>query len=531
MADINNNDIWIDVETLAKLKNITRRAVRLALNQNKYEYKVENIRGGKTYKIKLSTLEEELQLKYFQEYFDDYKTCENEVIELSNLNIKQEKLISENQRKIALAKYDLIYAWLDLRKEYKRDKLKTNGNIPDKEFLRLYNTGMFQEEICKILGKVSIGSLYRWRALLDYNKDWTALVGQYKYSTRKEYRTTLNEEQVKIFIQILLSPSAFSIGKAISLTKHILKERGQEILPKDITFRRYAEWFRDNNFDKWTLARDGEKALKDKVSPFIVRNAALLKPGQVLVASDRGKEFIYRYLKLFKLTEGMNSRELRSFLEIIPLKNPKLKVSYSAFHSKRKKYQTEGMMGIFPKYFIPDYREEEPKVRRNLNRLPKVYDLATTEQIEIIYKCFCFGIPASQTAKIANMGNTTTETFYQFIRAKIYDKQYQELVEHFDSDPQIPQVRIFMNDVSICLYCYNDKVFITHKPLKAKLPQRRQQPYEVKEARRMYNILYRKKFMASMRKYLDHHLSVFLWKELNPNFEDQLNLIYEMIHI
>ncbi len=78
MADINNNDIWIDVETLARLKNITRRAVRLALNQNKYEYKVENIRGGKTYKIKLSTLEEELQLKYFQEYYDDYKTCANQ---------------------------------------------------------------------------------------------------------------------------------------------------------------------------------------------------------------------------------------------------------------------------------------------------------------------------------------------------------------------------------------------------------------------------------------------------------------------
>ena len=48
MADINNKDIWIDVETLARLKNITRRAVRLSLNQNKYEYKVENIRGGNT---------------------------------------------------------------------------------------------------------------------------------------------------------------------------------------------------------------------------------------------------------------------------------------------------------------------------------------------------------------------------------------------------------------------------------------------------------------------------------------------------
>ena len=33
------------------------------------------------------------------------------------------------------------------------------------------------------------------------------------------------------------------------------------------------------------------------------------------------------------------------------------------------------------------------------------------------------------------------------------------------------------------------------------------------------------------QEYLDHHLAVFLWKELNPNFEDQLNLIYELIHI
>lgn len=239
----------------------------------------------------------------------------------------------------------------------------------------------------------------------------------------------------------------------------------------------------------YDFLEDSERRVMDKEVKKLFHNK---EERLYVVASDRGKEFIYRYLKLFKLTEGMNCRELRSFWELIPLKNPKLKVSYSAFHSKRKKYQTEGMMGIFPKYFVLDYREEEPKVRRNLNRLPKVYNLATTEQIEIIYKCFCFGILASQTAKIANMGNTTTETFYQYIRAKIFDKQNQELVQYFNSDPQIPQVRIFMKDVSICLYCYNDKVFITHKPLKSKLPQRRQQSEEVKEARRLYNILYRK---------------------------------------
>ena len=279
----------------------------------------------------------------------------------------------------------------------------------------------------------------------------------------------------------------------------------------------------------YDFLEDSERRAMDKEVKKLFHNKE--EERLYVVASDRGKEFIYRYLKLFKLTEGMNCRELRSFLEIIPLKNPKLKVSYSAFHSKRKKYQTEGMMGIFPKYFMPDNKSEEPEVRRNLNRLPKVYNFATTEQIEIVYKCFCFGIPASQTAKIANMGNTTTETFYQYIRAKIYDKYYQELINYFEPDPQCPQVRSFMDDVSIYIYCYNDKVYVTRKPINTSKHIRQQRPEEVKEARRMYNILYRKKFMASMRKYLNHHLAVFLWKELNPNFEDQLNLIYELIHI
>lgn len=260
----------------------------------------------------------------------------------------------------------------------------------------------------------------------------------------------------------------------------------------------------------YDFLEDSERRAMDKEVKKLFHNKE--EERLYVVASDRGKEFIYRYLKLFKLTEGMNCRELRSFLELIPLKNPKLKVSYSAFHSKRKKYQTEGMMGIFPKYFMPDYREEELKVRRNLNRLPKVYNVATTEQIKIIYKCFCFGIPASQTAKIANMGNTTTETFYQYIRAKIYDKYYQELLNYFEPDPQCPQVRSFMDDVSIYIYCYNNKVYVTRKPINTSKHIRQQRPEEVKEARRMYNILYRKKFMASMRKYLDHHLAVFLWK-------------------
>ncbi|MBR5554840.1 Mu transposase C-terminal domain-containing protein [bacterium] len=297
LNNIETDKTWIDVETVAKLKDVTKRAVRLALNSGKYEFKVEKNRGGRTYKIKLSTLEEDLQIKYINEYYNDFSNINNEVIELNNFEVKQEKLISASQKKVALAKYDLIMCWLEFRREYNRDKKLNKFKISEKDknadtkFLELYNTGYLYEEIFNTIGKVSFGSLYRWRALLHYNSDWTALVGQYKYSTRKEYNTSLNEEQIKIFLQILLSPNNFSIGKSIGLTKQILKERGYEILPKDVTFRRYAMWFRDMNYDKWILAREGQKALKDKVEPYIVRNAALLKPGQVLIADGHTLNF------------------------------------------------------------------------------------------------------------------------------------------------------------------------------------------------------------------------------------------------
>ncbi|MCQ2739887.1 MAG: hypothetical protein MJ237_06635, partial [bacterium] len=81
------------------------------------------------------------------------------------------------------------------------------------------------------------------------------------------------------------------VGKAIALTKYKLKEQGQSFIPSDITFRRYAKWFKDNNYDKWVLARDGEKALSDKVEPYIKRDASLLEVGDILVADGHKLAF------------------------------------------------------------------------------------------------------------------------------------------------------------------------------------------------------------------------------------------------
>ena len=189
----------------------------------------------------------------------------------------------EKSKQIALARLDLIHKWLEFRKK------STNKLQSDYDFVKLHNTS--NSHLCEILGKISRGSLHRWYAMLNETEDYTKLLPQYKYSKVDEYRTVLNDEEIKIFMSLLLHPNRLSIGKATALTKYKLKEQGQSFIPTDITFRRYAKWFKDNNYDKWILARDGEKALSDKVEPYIKRDASLLEVGDILVADGHKLAF------------------------------------------------------------------------------------------------------------------------------------------------------------------------------------------------------------------------------------------------
>ena len=189
----------------------------------------------------------------------------------------------EKCKQIALARLDIVHKWLEFRKK-SQNKLQA-----DYDFVKLHNTS--NSHLFEILGKISRGSLHRWLAMLNGTEDYTKLLPQYKYSTVREYRTVLNDEEIKIFMGLLLHPNRLSIGKAITLIKYRLEEQGQNFIPADITFRRYAKWFKDSNYDKWILARDGEKALSDKVEPYIKRDASLLKVGDILVADGHKLAF------------------------------------------------------------------------------------------------------------------------------------------------------------------------------------------------------------------------------------------------
>ena len=189
----------------------------------------------------------------------------------------------EKSKKIALARLDLLNQWKEFRRK------SDNKLQADYDFVNLHNTS--NSHLFDILGKISRGTLHRWKNILNGTEDYTKLIPQYRYAKVDEYRTCLTDEEIKIFMGLLLHANRLCIGKAIAFTKYKLQQQGQSYIPADITFRKYANWFKKNNYDKWVLARDGEKALSDKVEPYIKRDASLLEVGDILVADGHVLNF------------------------------------------------------------------------------------------------------------------------------------------------------------------------------------------------------------------------------------------------
>lgn len=268
-----NKEKYITIKKLAELKGVSTRAIRLSLK--KYVTQEITVKGGKSFEILLSSIEPELQEKYYSKIIPTYEV--KKLLAPTNFH-KPDKA-----KTIALARLDLLNLW---KQERKNQQNKTQF---DKDFLSAYNAQVLYPDIYAKLGEVSIGTLQRWKRIIGNNNNYEFLIPNYHYEDYS--RTCLTEHEKQTFLKLLLHPNRFSIGKAISLTQYVLKNQGAEYIPAAPTFRRFANWYKENYFDKWTLLREGEKALKENVIPHIKRDISKIEVGEVLVADGKRLNF------------------------------------------------------------------------------------------------------------------------------------------------------------------------------------------------------------------------------------------------
>lgn len=274
------NNIYINIKDVAEAKGLkSTRSLRLELNKNESKYISREIKvnGGTSYEILFSSLEPELQ--------DKLRKNEKKTTALVPLNYQPPQFVSDQAKITANFRLNIVLASIKFRKKYSIKKQA------DSDFLDLYNSGLYLPKAYKFIGSISLGTLHRWLRKYEKYESAECLQPNYKYSKQGEYNSILNDEMKQILLTLLLHPSRYNYGKAIKLTKEILKKRGYEQLPCDLSFKRYAENFRKNNYAEWVLRREGMKAYHDKVEPYIERDISKIAVGDVIVADGHVLNF------------------------------------------------------------------------------------------------------------------------------------------------------------------------------------------------------------------------------------------------
>ena len=170
-----------------------------------------------------------------------------------------------------------------------RELLKAQGKTVVEhleEWLERYNNRLVLPHVYNVNGPVKdVKTLYKWAA--KYKKwGFTGICG---WSPREKVEP-VNETVKKALLSILLHPNRVSPASAARTVKEEFEKRGIPC-PSEKSMLRWIEGFKKRNNAVWVLARKGQKALKDKNAPYVMRNWSALSVGDLLIADGHRLDF------------------------------------------------------------------------------------------------------------------------------------------------------------------------------------------------------------------------------------------------
>jgi len=190
-------------------------------------------------------------------------------------------------RKAAL-RADLVLKYLAAKRLAKRRGAPLDA--ARRGFVTLYNAGASYPAILAELGPTSEKTLERWAVTLRLRgHDCAALVSRAGEHRRGVSKVT--EPEKDVLLKLLLHQNRIKTGTAIGMAKTHLAATGVPSPSSPGTLRKFVHDFKALHADIWTLAREGEKALIDKILPSFTRDASLLQVGDVLVADGHRCNF------------------------------------------------------------------------------------------------------------------------------------------------------------------------------------------------------------------------------------------------
>ncbi|XPV77656.1 MAG: DNA-binding domain-containing protein [Desulfovibrio sp.] len=194
---------------------------------------------------------------------------------------EQDVVIPDWSHKLGMARYRVCHDWM----QYVAKQKGTLSSVEaTKAFCHAHNTGLMDEGLFETVGKVSKQTLYRWRkALKESGDDYRVLCdkrGKWNKGGAKG-NGQIGAEAERYILGMYLTPNRPSMQLAYNSTVPVLQKHGLPV-PSYSSVCRFLQRYDSVHHDLVVLKREGEKALKDKVGPYIARNDKMLAVGDVI---------------------------------------------------------------------------------------------------------------------------------------------------------------------------------------------------------------------------------------------------------
>ena len=214
--------------------------------------------------------------------------------------------------------------------------------------------------------------------------------------------------------------------------------------------------------------------------------------------------------KVLKLCKRLNKVTASEIAPILMLDEKEVSNILNELVSEDKLTVREDLI-----YFYKECERKAP--------LPLFFECRTTQEIELIERCFCTDLPCTQTGIILNLNENVVGKFNQYYREFIYKSQHENLLKKFNSNPQEPRIRNFF-DTPVYFYYYDGLVYVSEQKLFAKNCRNKLSSLEVRNFKKVYLKIRRRIYHNGMKYYLSHHIAEAILR-IQLSFEEMLDFV------
>lgn len=264
--------MYLTVIEYADIKKYTPQHVRRLCAAGKLQCENDvNEKQRKVYRIPLSTLEPELQIKYLKQNGVKFEQPEADTKKQEPKNLKLFDEFSEYQQKE-------INLWVKILKDWASC---TSGKSKQKTAL----TNDYIEKVKQEYQDINISKSILYRKQKAYkNGDLEGLVDNRGYA--KTGYSSIPEIAWQCFLYHYLDQKEHPVPECLHYTEREMLKNYPELmpLPSVSTFKRHVE--SDVSKALKTLGRDGEEDFKNRCAPYVIREYGSMRSNEYWIADN-----------------------------------------------------------------------------------------------------------------------------------------------------------------------------------------------------------------------------------------------------